>query len=623
VKIEKHITLLFFLIMLLMACGGHQYESKLIAADSLAETAPDSAMSILDEINPLLPNSGHDRMLYNLLHTKAEIKAGLPVKSDSMMKVVAEYFNNHGANNERLLANYEMACVYFRLNNAIKAVECLNEAIDKADTASAECDFKLLGHIYNLAGYIYGRQCDPRNSLIHLSKAYVYAMKSKDTLLAINSVEQRIDAYIWQDNPDSAQAISRCVSNMYKALGYPQEAATALCTALYINAEHGDIHQLKSDLDFYSNNKMLAKKDAANTENDEERFDIYYYSKGFYYYRTGRMDSAETYFRKSIAACSGISNLRILYGGMCLLYKKLGQKDSVIKYSDLRNAMTDSVYASMSTSSLQRIQALYDYSHNQKIAEQKTKEAQTTKDTLYIVLILIALLSFATYYFVSRMKREKERQILKLNNELIDKLNELDSLYNDKETFMSLLEEKQSQLDAFRDSHLSDEQIQKMNEEFESMKDDNDSLRLSIHKKEQEIDDLKQKISNNSKLKTQEKKRKIIDELSKSDIVNKLNAMSVKGEPASDEDLSELVSLFRVEAPYFFTEIQEKCKIMTQRELRVCVLVKLNFDTSSIANLLGTSMPVISNTKRTLLSKIFHINGGAKLFDYNLKTMNL
>jgi hypothetical protein len=35
-------------------------------------------------------------MLYNLLHTKAEIKAGLPVKSDSMMKVVAEYFNNHG-----------------------------------------------------------------------------------------------------------------------------------------------------------------------------------------------------------------------------------------------------------------------------------------------------------------------------------------------------------------------------------------------------------------------------------------------------------------------------------------------------------------------------------------------
>jgi hypothetical protein len=101
----------------------------------------------------------------------------------------------------------------------------------------------------------------------------------------------------------------------------------------------------------------------------------------------------------------------------------------------------------------------------------------------------------------------------------------------------------------------------------------------------------------------------------------KLKKLAVKGSRASATDLANLKQLIKKSYTGFYITLHDGKFHLSDREQLICILVKLGFETSLIANLLDSSSPAISNTKKTLLSKIFNKDGGAKDFDTEIEML--
>ena len=121
-KLPLLIVTILFLNIFVACQGDKQYDSLLQQADSIMNIDDDSAkvaIKLLDKAKPQLDNfSKAQRMRYELLYHKAMNKADIPFTSDSIMKNVINYYNNHGSANERMLAYYMLGCVYRDLHGS-------------------------------------------------------------------------------------------------------------------------------------------------------------------------------------------------------------------------------------------------------------------------------------------------------------------------------------------------------------------------------------------------------------------------------------------------------------------------------------------------------------------------
>jgi len=61
---------------------------------------------------------------------------------------------------------------------------------------------------------------------------------------------------------------------------------------------------------------------------------------------------------------------------------------------------------------------------------------------------------------------------------------------------------------------------------------------------------------------------------------------------------------------YLFITIDHQ---LSNQEYRVCILSRLQFETSEIATLLGTSMPAVSNARRSIAAKLFQLESAIGL----------
>ena len=132
---------------------------------------------------------------------------------------------------------------------------------------------------------------------------------------------------------------------------------------------------------------------------------------------------------------------------------------------------------------------------------------------------------------------------------------------------------------------------------------------------------MKQILEKYKRVYSQTDRKKILDELSVSPIIAKLKKLAVKGNHASETDLKELKQLIRKSYTGFYMTLYERNFYLSDRERLICILVKLGFETSLIANLLSSSSSAISNSKKIILSKLFKKDGGAKDFDSEMEML--
>lgn len=216
--------LLFVMVfpLLMVSCSreGKELAAKLHLADSLIEAEPDSGVALLVSLEEEAEDASRaNRYRYQLLLAKAMNKTYRPITTDSVMREVADYYDDHGSANDRMEAHYLLGCAYRDMGDLPQALLQYEEAVAKADTASEDCDFKTLSRVYGQAAGILWDIQQPKDQLRYSKFAHKYALKARDTLMAISAYEDLADAYETLNMLDSEVIISESASKMYAEYG--------------------------------------------------------------------------------------------------------------------------------------------------------------------------------------------------------------------------------------------------------------------------------------------------------------------------------------------------------------------------------------------------------------------
>lgn len=575
---EKVIFLLLIIMILTSCAGNRKYDDLMQRVDSIMDVDDDSAkvaIRILDGVKPqLLEFSKAQKMRYELLRHKAMNKAYISFTSDSIMKEVVDYYDRHGSANERMLANYVLGCVYRDMHEVPLALEYYNKAAEQADTTAADCDYGTLYRVYSQMGFLFSKQYLPYQLLDAFGKAEKYAYLAKDTLNAIINYQNKGDAYDYLGKKDSVVAINLRSANMFKRIGDNYNAAIALgCNYSYYIEMQDTVNAKKAFEAYFSTGY-----EGNSNYGDAKAFLLC--EKGRYYMFISRIDSAFSCLNQSLKLSKSYSNKAAATKVLAQYYARVNKPVLAMKYALKTSEYNDSDLLALRESQLQQIQAMYNYGRNQEIARKAELKAERITMLVYVLIaggVVIFLL--LTNLYLRQLKKKKEKIVV------------TKQLYDGS---LLKLRQKQEELELLRT--VNDRKIADVIKEKEQM----------INKLKDDLKDIRDKYSNSS--------LSDVDILLKeSSIYKRIKYLELHPkEIMRENDWIELEETIEQLIPSFIPLLKNRLNVMAYR---ICLLVKLEISTSSIAILLGLSSSAISKYRKVMLEKLCGRSGKPKDFD--------
>lgn len=407
------LILLLVAVLLFCTCGDRIVQRMLDRAETVMNENPSEAIVVLDSIGDD-GLSRSQRMRRLLLLTNAQNKCDTVFRSDSIQRLLVDYYESHGTANERMLAHYLLGRAYQDIHDYPNALNNYQKAANHADTADIECDYALLSRVYGQMSDVFYHQNLIEEDLKFNNLAIRYAWKAKDTLAAILGMAGNIAAYKGMGKPDSALSICEQASVLARKYGYKNLSAGILGGAISILVEKDSLNKAKTFMDIYESESGFFDENHDIVKGRE----VYYYPKGRYYLAKEKYDSAEFFFRKELREGKDFNNQNAASRGLALLYQKTHRPDSAAKYALYCYEMNDSVYAHMATEEVERMKAMYDYSYHKRLAVQKENEAYKNRNAAFFFGMLFLLCLLAVYIIFQHIKRykreadERERLLL-------------------------------------------------------------------------------------------------------------------------------------------------------------------------------------------------------------------
>ena len=621
--INKAVQMLLAVITLpcLMSCGSRAFDRAVKTADSLTEVNQHGALAFIDSINAAGGNKpGRSKsMKLALLKAKAANKLYMPL-SDDTLKMLEEYYGSHGTANERMLANYIIGCSFLDKKDAPMALQYFQYAAEKADTTRNDCDYLTLHRIHGQMAELMMNQHAFKYAMDENRLALKYAIKAKDTLNAIISLEQKSNIYNALSVSDSAIYIREKLYGLYSKYGYEKEAVRALGLLINYGVENKKLSDVKHYINLYE--RKSGKFD--NKGNIKKGVEIYYVAKGKYFVEINRLDSAEFYFRKCAKTADNYYDLKYCFEDLAILYKKRNRPDSVAKYADLARMMTDSVYKEMSTGHLQQMQAMYNYNSYKMSAEEAKRETLRTKyiSIIIIMVMLAAAISGASSVRMYIMRKRKVRITEKKEyerrmNELERSKKALESINNRLHADASIMiTEKTKEIERLQ--REKNEYIENINmlmtarRELEVLNEkQNLTIKNIIEEQTEEIDKLRIEYEK----KFNYVKGKVHFENEPTIMRIRLHARKTF-KPIDKDESGRLKELFRG-----YEALSRWENMLNDNEYLICMLVKLNFVPAEICTLTGLSSSNVSNIRKRLLVKMGGREGSPKDFDKYIKSL--
>ena len=566
--------------MSLSSCSNRKYEQTITRADNLMELSQDSARSalaILDSIRPDLSKMGKStQMRYQLVYAKGMNKGYVDFTTDSLMKEIVDYYDNHGTCQQQMLAHYLLGCVYRDLGDSPASLSCYNDAVEKVDTTSSDCDYKLLTRVYEQQGALFLSQSMPQNALSAYQKAEKYAWIAKDTLSAVLSYEHLGNIYEYMDNMNKVIEVYENASRRYRQYGYPVQAARALGGAIQALILTKQYAKAKKYMDVFEAESGYFQKDSCYSYIN---YSHYYYLKGLYCLES-HSDSAKYWFTKCQEFAKTNNSKSFSAYAWYLYYIKHQQMDSVAKYSEQAFAYNDSANLDMERDLMQKMQAIYDYdrwknvAHNEEIKATRANLTLLVSILVSVSVIIIGILTFLVYRKKRKLElQEKEEQENLIRQQIYDTKQELELLrtVNDRKIADVIKEKEQT--------------INKLKEDLKDIRDKYSNSSLS------DVDIL----------------------LKESSIYKRIKYLELHPkEIMRENDWIELEETIEQLIPSFIPLLKNRLNVMAYR---ICLLVKLEISTSSIAILLGLSSSAISKYRKVMLEKLCGRSGKPKDFD--------
>ena len=260
------LVMLVVLVAVVTGCSRvPHYDSRLVAADSLMRTLPDSALALVEAVSPDSLSSEGDRAYRDLLLTQARYRCYIVATSDSAINRALNYYSNHSNEREKLYYKHAEAAAdkndYFNLgylNMRMGALYRDHYAMDGKDAQKYEEALEFLKHTnernYQLLcminlGSLYRLKQSPKAEQM-LLQARSMAMELKDTAHFISCNQNLISMFFYYGRYDESVTLIQEVLS----LGWKGKINTIFFTdAASVYAKLGQIDSAEYLLSIASN----------------------------------------------------------------------------------------------------------------------------------------------------------------------------------------------------------------------------------------------------------------------------------------------------------------------------------------------------------------------------------
>lgn len=416
-----------FMSVSLSSCSSPSVKNQLLlCADSLMETYPDSALSILESITYPQKMPRADRALYALLLTQARHKNYIALEDDSLIKTAVDYYGDKKKSLRAAKAHYYWGAIYSEKGYASFAVEEYLTAIRLMPVRN-----EFLAMIYdNLA------ECYEEDRLYNVAienyRAAYQILKGKDE----------------QTYPMRGIARVFLLQNeKYSALYYYQQAldcALADQDSSLIGALYHDLAMVYSEKkDYIQADKFVSKaillqgQDAINT----------CLSKAQIMLNLNKLDSASYFFSKNMDELD-IYGKAVCYDGMYQIAKRKGEWKTATENMDAYKILYDSMQIMTDNEELNRLMDKHQLEEHKRLLSEHTRTLIFSLITAFSSLMIICVFCFMWN------DRKRKKHYIALQHELTQK--RVDTMLLKEE---ELSESNKEHIDKKR-SELTEQQIQ-------------------------------------------------------------------------------------------------------------------------------------------------------------------
>ena len=564
--------------MLTAGCTHTSRETRLVAVDSMLATRPDSALAQLRQdlrssFGEVEGSSEADRMYYYLLLADACNKCYDTLPSDSVMHLVADFYDAHGTPNEQVRAHYLLGCVYRDLGEAPQALDCYHTALDRADTTSTDCNYGLLMSVYGQMADLFYKQNLPQDYLEVCNKYGQYALLVQDSLKYIRNFELQTKAYDLIGDTLKMQESIITAQGLYKAHGYIEPSTSGNGTLAYISIIRGNLSEAKRLMEEYERYSGLFDAEGNILKGREG----YYYIKGTYYIKKNRLDSAEYYMRKLFTRWNEVD----AYRGLLTIYQQKKNTDSIIKYARLYEDAVDTLNNRKRTEVVGQMSSMYNYQRYQQIANTEARNAERARHYVFVISLCCIVLLVCLYAAYARYKRNKHVEIKHIKEQYESDVEKLEQAKYD----LMKMQEKEI-------THLIEEKAK------------------DICQLQQQIGQYEQALSSTKTVQQLEHHLEANGSYARFRYLS-----SHPSEKPTEEDWQLLRTMTDELLPDFKTTIYGAAPGLKQADYDICLLVRLYFSPSEVAMLTDNALSAITMKRRRLLERLFHQTGKAETFD--------
>ena len=560
------------------------YNARLTAIDSIADTDAPRALAMLDSLKPRMAGATEaDRNLYSLMRVKAEDKAFVTHKTDTLMLRLVDYYETDGDKALLPTAYYYAGRVYSDMNDGKRALQYFQKAVEMIDSSSV-----LYYKAYSQMGNFFLYQGLYRKGFDAFSKAYKHYKKKGDSIGQIDALCGM--AYCLQRNGNERHVLkyfkhARTLARKIGNKPYEAEIIAQIANHYY---NIGDYKKAKSYIKF-------ALKDIEGVH----RRSIYAIVADIYE-KVGEEDLAINLTKKLYslndvyAKCAASKKLGFYY-------LKNGNVQKAIFFLDEYSNYFDSIQSITQTEAVARIDASYNYSLKEKENARLRGEIEKDRYSLNIsVAVMISVVLFLVFFalsikkkrYIERMKYENERRYIV-------------SKYEQSKAF---IDENNKRLLAMR---------QLLSESANA----NERLSSALKANEEQLRNL------NKMTEIKIENRKLAEtELANSDICAKILAilndktLCEFDKKLSAKDWLSLDTEVECYYPDFKNRISSLCRL-SELEYHVCLLLKIGIKAKDISVLVSKSKSSVSAIRRRLYFKAFNKDVPPEAWDKFIRSL--
>lgn len=162
------IFLLFFAFSALVSCSNPSGSESLDRAESLMESHPDSALTILSGIEPSSLGSTEHKARYALLKSMALDKNYIDTTTFDVLQPAIDYYISNGTPDEKLKTYYYQGVIYQNQGDNEKALSSYTKAVNLSDDCT---DSLAVARAFVAQGYLFGFYFDYENTIACNQKA--------------------------------------------------------------------------------------------------------------------------------------------------------------------------------------------------------------------------------------------------------------------------------------------------------------------------------------------------------------------------------------------------------------------------------------------------------------------